>query len=76
MSIYDAYIHSSPAFRVFLLRNFVNSQNFPNNQNISLGFFPDKGKTAGGIDVCQLWVLSGRGPFHGLIPRSEESYWL
>jgi hypothetical protein len=30
--------------------------------------------TAGGIDVCLLWVLSGRCLCDGPIPRPEESY--
>jgi hypothetical protein len=30
----------------------------------------------GGIDVCRLWALSGRGLCDELITRPEESYWL
>jgi hypothetical protein len=30
--------------------------------------------SAGGMDVCVLWVLSGRGLCDGLITRPEESY--
>jgi len=30
----------------------------------------------GGMDVCLLWVLSGRDLYDGLITRREESYGL